>query len=137
MARKSSQPVRHIWPARRASGDTAFWSAHVDRYEVHLWHVNGDLLRTIQGSVSWFVSEASEPTPPRLVGLWEDAGVLWSLVLVPDENWRAAVTRGPHPRGYTIDDYAGYRDSILQAVDVQTGAILGEHRLIASFRLAS
>lgn len=116
------------------SGDTAFWSAHVDRYEAHLWHLDGRLLTTLQGTTGWFTHDpgpvpAGGPSPSRLLNLWEEDGVLWMLVAVPDEDWTAAVTPSDQRRGYDIDDYRGYRDTMLHAVDVRTGEALGTARL--------
>jgi hypothetical protein len=116
------------------SGDSAFWSVHVDRYEAHLWGFDGRLLTTLRGEVDAFTHDpgpapAGGPSPPRLLNVWDQAGVLWMLMAVPDEDWRRSVTPSDHRRGYDIDDYRGYRDTMLHAVDIHTGEVLGELRL--------
>ncbi len=117
------------------SGDTAFWSAHVDRYEMHLWRPGGQLLLTLDGSLDWFPNVAEEqipgePSPPRLLDLREKDGVLWMLVAVADKDWKDSVTPdAKNSRGYHIVDYRGYRDAMLHAVDVHSGELLGEYRL--------
>ena len=122
---------RTIAPA----GPGRIWSAHRNRYHIELWSTDGRKLRELRRSVDWFRPHASSgfaspstPPAPLLQQVWQDrAGRLWVRTVVADPNWRRAVQRGG-PHGYTVQDYDGYRDTVIEVIDPQRGRVLASRR---------
>ena len=131
------------WRADRATnsvlrlargGEGEFWAARLNRYELVLWDTAGSRLRTLRRTAEWFEPwEAFEEggayrTRPR-PRLWDihvdPEGLLWTLVLVPDENW-SEPQEVPRIGDLSLQDRVF--DTMVEVIDPD-----GE-RLLASFR---
>jgi hypothetical protein len=87
--------LRHVLaprPSERA------WSADRRRYRLYEWSLEGDLVRTLDRSPSWyrgvhnsgFGDPKTEP-PPTIAAIQTDsAGRLWVFVRLPSTTWRTA-----------------------------------------------
>jgi hypothetical protein len=127
------------------SPDGTFWAARQQyRYAIEHWDRSGHLLGTIARDVPWFppTDPAQDPHAlptqvrplPRVSGLWLDnAGHLWTAVLVPDAHWRATDSRpagGGERRSRipTPGEWATYFDTIVEVIDVRAGRVLTSRR---------
>jgi hypothetical protein len=117
------------------AGPGRVWSAHKNRYQIELWSTAGRKLREYRRSVDWFppylaTRAVSPDAPPAtlLQQVWQDRdGRLWVSMLVADRNWRRAVRPGG-PHGYTVADYDGYRDTVIEVIDPERGRVLASRR---------
>lgn len=110
-----------------ASGDTAVWVAHWNRYRLELWDLREAAdtpLLTLERQISWFppgledTESRDVPPAPRIVDIQETVdGNLMTVLRVPDANWAAAVRQnGDHKE---ITDPEGYFDTIVEILDPQ------------------
>lgn len=74
-------------------------------------------------------SRRDAPPEPRLQALQEDDGVLWVLTLVADADWERAFAadRGTHDA--QVDDWNAYYDTVVEALDADTGTLLARARV--------
>jgi hypothetical protein len=119
-----------------ASGDTAVWVAHSNRYRVELWDLREAAdtpLLTIERQVSWFPpglddSESADlPPAPRVLDIQETGdGNLMTVLRVPDPNWAAAVSQnGGHKE---IADPEAYFDTMIEMLDPRAGHVVASVR---------
>jgi hypothetical protein len=115
-----------------ASGDTAVWVAHWNRYRLELWDLREAAdtpLLTIERQVSWFPPglEDSEsvdlPPASRVIDIQETGdGEVMTVLRVPDPNWAAAVSQnGGHKE---ITDPEAYFDTIVEVLDPRAGKVV-------------
>lgn len=117
------------------------WAAHRTDYRISQYGArNGEVLRTIVRDVDWFPprmrperpgAEVSIEPEPFVFALQEDgAGRLWTLVAVPDANWRRAVAppRPGSPHGNVLDEQ-GFYDTVIEVIDPQSGQLLASKRI--------
>jgi hypothetical protein len=124
--------LRHLAPSRAGT----FWSAHVTRYQLDRWALNGVLLQKLTRLTDWFQPhfrgmEASptQPPAPWMADVSEDStGILWVLVLVADATWHKAVVRDSDGSYRWTSDRNGFLDSVIDAIDPETGTVLASHR---------
>lgn len=115
-----------------------YWSSHRREYAFELRSRNESSVRTYLRPVEWFPrprpSEVSDedamlnPPAPQLRGIaQEDSRHIWSLAWVPDRRWRTAIVyTGVHGR---VNDWNLYYDTIVERIDLQTGAVVGSKRI--------
>ena len=124
------------WVERSNEGD--LWLAHVDRYEIERWSIDGRLLRTYRRDASWFpprdysTRRAPEaPPPPMVRAVWQDvAGRVWTISRVPSAEWKAPARVGssreqPVPP-FEVEDRNS--DAIVEVFDPSSGALLASRR---------
>ncbi len=121
------------------------WVFHKTQYQIEEWSVDGNLLRTIVRRIPWFTENPKpggsmkDAQGRRLPGkLWptgkdvreDDSGRLWVAVSVPDLEWPEFVTISGSIEGeYTeILDHQRAFDTVIEVIDIQTGALLTSTR---------
>ena len=122
------------WRRLSASSDGTVWAGHVRKYVIEKWTVTGEKILTLERSVNWFpaltgADSWSPDVPPhsQLDGTWEDPdGHLWVSVLVPDPEWREALTQ-VQGGGY-VSLHDEYLDMIIEVIDPVSGEVLAGNR---------
>lgn len=105
-----------------ASGDSAVWIAPLDRYQIELWSLDGERLRTIVGEVPWFdplpePKEGSGPPRGHFKSVLEEDGLLWIGASVPRDDWQASP---PSSLG-------GWYRTVVHVLDAESGVLLATH----------
>ena len=126
--------IRHV--ERGDGGDV--WVAHLDRYEVELWSIDGKLQRTYRRDASWFPPrdystqrQLDAPPPPMGRAIWQDeAGRVWAISQVTSAEWKPQTRVGssreqPMPPFDVQDRNA---DAVVEVFDPATGALLASQR---------
>lgn len=124
----------------RGSSDGSVWSAHLPRYRLEEWSVDGVLLRSLERSAPWFPPgesygyvDSETPPFPGVRALHVDStGVLWVVIHVSDTNWRSGLGNATDPYGRTyrgITNNSKYFDTIIEAIDTRTAVLLGTMRI--------
>jgi hypothetical protein len=122
------------------AGPGAIWVSHVTRYRLERWSVDGELLEVLERETPWFEAHAVESIPdpeippkPIMVDILfdEESSLLWTASVVADEQWAEGVERSVYHegRGYEVKDWNKYQDTILEAIDVASGLVVGRIRL--------
>jgi hypothetical protein len=129
-----------VWRTVAPSRDSAVWAAHLTEYQVERWTLMGARTHTFLGEVSWFKPQArfgrgSGPDAPPAGGLFriraDPQGRLWLAFLVPDLQWKSALTSTTGPSGQTrwvSRDYNLLYDTIIEVVDVEKGRVIASGR---------
>ncbi len=127
-------PDHHFRPLARAGRDH-LWLAHLNRYEVELWDVEGRLLRTLVRDAAWF-RPWDRPAPgapfaarpkPAIVSIREDPqGRLWIVASVADTNWKKG--RVGHGGGRPVEEMTRRFDTVVEVIDPETGHLLASAR---------
>lgn len=112
------------------------WAAALNSYVLQRWDTAGRLLATIRREVEWFPTywrydvNAALPPPPSISALAQVGDTLWVMVKVADANWRTAVeSTSPDGRFFRVLDQHGYRDTMLEAIDVRSRRIIVSSRV--------
>ena len=116
------------------------WSAYRNQYVIELWDTAGQHLLDVRRAVDWFPSglrrvdvdphdRAQHPPDPHITSIREEDGILWVAVLIADPEWREALQDDDGFHGASIADVTRYRDTIVEAVDLATGRLLGSARV--------
>ena len=121
----------------RSPAPERIWSGNPARYRFEQWQVDGQLLRTVSGEPDWFpgrVNQDRDAGPPTLL---VDFGVdaadrLWTVVQVPDPDWREVPKRGRE--GYVLtEDEDGFFDTRIDVFDLRGRRHLGTLRWDEAF----
>lgn len=135
-ARRTADTFRFLAP----SGDSAVWVGLLDRYELQLVSLSGDVLRTIRRDTDMFRPHDGKlvagpddgPPRPRMVGISERPnGQLWVWLQVPDRDWQSAFVSGTDPYGrprQVVGDPGEYLDGILEVIDTRTARLVAQAR---------
>ncbi len=84
--------------------------------------------------IVWTEVMGTQPPPPQMWGVSQDSqGYVWSLTWVADERWRSAVKLETRTE-YRIVDFDRYYDTILEAIDPRTNAVVARRRFDPVFR---
>ncbi len=127
--------------ALAAESDSAFWAAAETAYGIELWGVPGTRIVTLERDADWFVphDEAgvilpNVPPAPRIRDLHRSPdGLLWVLLHVADSNWRNQFDpERPADMAFT-GNFHGYRDSVLEAIELETGRLVASERFPTYF----
>lgn len=110
------------------------WAGSAERYRMELWSTDGQLLRSIERDAPWFPPQAPRPNrygarDTRLLALLQADTLLWTLVAIPDPRADGASPIGRPLEEVDLDDY---QDSVVEAIDVTSGEVVGRIRLDAS-----
>lgn len=126
-------PFHGLRSLTRGADASTLWAARYNRYEVTHWTTAGRLLRTVLRDVEWFRPwerwdgrVALGPSVPRLTSVFVDsAGLLWTLVRVPDRTWKATPrdSRMPSPSKWDSID-----DTIVEVLDLERGVVIAHQR---------
>jgi hypothetical protein len=119
--------VRKLAQSRRGR---TLWSTVRNRYELDEVSPSGEILQRLVRKPSWFAPWTQVPqgraTRPltSVVAAYEDtAGVLWSAILAPPDDWKPGTN---DPR--TATQMEKNTDTILEAIDPQRGDVLAMRR---------
>ncbi|MEW5915533.1 MAG: hypothetical protein AB1762_03975 [Gemmatimonadota bacterium] len=113
-----------------------FWVAHADEYVMEKWSAQLTRTEVLQREAPWFVAtSATEDDPPRpkplVLSVQQYGDYLWTLVAVPDRDWKRALGKRFEVQGrprYVIDDANDYYDSIIEVVDLRTRRVVNSQR---------
>jgi hypothetical protein len=130
--RPDLQLVVNRMVARATQGGV--WTISPGRYVIERWDpVEGQRLAQITVKPTWFREtkqfRTNELTPPNAVieGIWEQDGVLWTVLRDADSKWRppvAANTERPHD----LAEYDRTYDWVLEAISPENGQVLASRR---------
>jgi hypothetical protein len=142
--RPDLQLVVNRMVARATQGGV--WTISPGRYVIERWDpVEGQRLAQITVKPTWFREtkqfRTNELTPPNAVieGIWEQDGVLWTVLRDADSKWRppvAANTERPHD----LAEYDRTYDWVLEAISPENGQVLASRRfdrLLSVYRRAN
>lgn len=128
------------WVRRRiltVSGPSHVWSAHLNRYELDLWDLNGGLVRTILRDVNWFRPWSQYLVPagrtmrlqPLVAGVAQTAdGLLWVGILVPVRAVTSETAR------MTATTFEEVYDTVIEVIDVKENRLLATRRFDEIYR---
>lgn len=127
--------LRAISPTLPAGG---VWSAYINQYRVERWDVGaGTVLETLNRDVEWFPTwwepegDAETAPVPVFTDLHVAGDTLWVMVVVPDPEWRRHVESTE--RLYRVTDPDGYKDTVVEAIDLAEGRVIVSHRFDDQF----
>jgi len=123
------------------------WAAHLSRYRLERWTLDGARDRAIARVAPWFTPPATvrplgpdSPPRPQLLAVHQDAaGRLWTLARVADPAWRTTLRRVADRRGraaYAAADLERLVDTVVEVFDPACGRLLASQRapgLLARF----
>lgn len=117
-----------------AAPDGRIWSARVSAYVLEAWDREGNRVDVLERTVEWFEPwERDNPfgpdheLQPRVVDISVDsAGRIWTLVHIPDPEWRDGLVRIEH--GWDIADVNAVFDTVLEVIEPETGRVLWSDR---------
>ena len=124
--------ARRIGPAE----DGGFWATHVyDQYAIEHWGPEGELLEILERHADWAPSpdaptssprDASGPPPSSIVAniQVDDAGLLWMLIWVADEDWETAFD-DPDAQPSRHD----LRDTMIEVLDPEHRRVVARTRI--------
>jgi hypothetical protein len=133
--------MRRLIAPASASGE--FWAARLNEYVLEKWSAEGRKLAELRRAASWFPPTAQlvyyqpgvAPTP-RQTAIWVDAEQrIWTITVVPNENWRTVwEPNSSYPGGMTFNErYENYYNSIIEVIDPGAGRVLARRALRAYF----
>ncbi len=111
-----------------SAGDAAVWSAELNRYRIQRWQVDGRLEETLERSVDWMRPQEEyglrgpnvEPAPGLVFIHTDSEGLIWTIVRVPDPEWKKAFAPGRDPYGRPTSmatDLNKAFDTIVEVID--------------------
>jgi hypothetical protein len=118
-----------------------FWAAHLSRYRLEKWSLDGDTLQSLDRVVEWFFPHDGYPGQRRMDegppvssirAIHEDPeGRVWVAIQVADPQWESAFGPG---RGYyqgreRVTEYNLYYDTVIEVIDPQRNRVLASGRL--------
>lgn len=120
-------------------GGSVIWSAYHNQYVLEMLDaLTGRILWEVRRDAPWFPSrmrpttgQTGEPKAPEpaIVDVRQDArGQLLVLILVPDRDWRKAVSQGAAEGHIAISNSHEYYDTVLEVLNPGLGIIVGSHR---------
>lgn len=110
------------------TNDLSVWSGHYNRYQLELWSLDGELRRRYVRDVPWFAprTEFAEPPQPTLRALaYDEDGMLWVLINVPDPQWDGELDPDAQP---SVERSHRMFDTMIEIIDVSTGRLLVSYR---------
>ena len=128
--------------------DGTIWVAHVTRYRLEQWSVDGRLLRSIERNPDWFepwdgpFPQPDQVRPPtRISAIWPvDERHVAVMLLVPDPHWRQL---RPEPRdriersgesGFpSWTEYRQLYDTLVEVLDVGRGTVVARRQMDGMF----
>lgn len=96
------------------------------------WTLEGEHVETLEKDAPWMTKPDASPNgpaspTPRFSSIqMDDEGLLWLGFSVAGNDWRSAVTGTPGD--WEVVDGLGYRDNIVEVVDLETGSVLASRR---------
>ena len=124
--------------ALAASARGGFWAAAQTQYRIIRWSADGEILQELRRTVEWFPDntyyglhweDKSRPPAPGLIDVYEDdQGLLWTLIHVPDDEWRAGLDGPLRPGMYgemvpSIDRNALW-DTVLEVLNPSDQSVI-------------
>jgi hypothetical protein len=122
------------------------WSVKLTQLVLEQWTFGGKQLTRITRDAPWFPrniqmprggTDGTHPSPPWIGSVSQDkAGLLWTLTIVPDREWRPR-TLPQHPGGgtYTPDSLRHkIHDSVLEVIDPERRVVLATRTFDTLFK---
>jgi len=129
------------WRVLPKRGKGEFWSAHLVRYRLEKWNLDGDTLRSLDRVVDWFLPHddyigprRKEEGPPSssIRAVHEDPdGRIWVAIHVADPRWETAFGPG---RGYfegqeRVTERNVYYDTLIEVIDPKRNRVVASARV--------
>jgi hypothetical protein len=109
------------------------WAIPKGRYSIERWDpTTGKLIGRVSVKSNWFVESKTfrvdTNTKPNAVieGVWEDGGVVWTLIRDGANDWKPTVKP---EQSWSVRDYNSEHDWVLEAVNGTTGEVLASRRV--------
>jgi hypothetical protein len=130
------------------AGGTRVWVGYPIQYAIELWDAaSGQLLRSMARKVDWFPPQltpvttplSQTPPAPTMMAIHPDGqGRIWTIIQLPDRNWRSAIkvkpTGGAHARDdMEVVDRRRYYDTVIEVIDAAAGHVLASRRIDDEF----
>lgn len=120
------------------AGEREFWAAHVTRYVIERWSLDGRKTEVIEVDRDWFPSyggncctvHPDQPPEPRIRSLTVDSERrLWIISSVADPEWHEAVYPvSTGPGSHWVDDWNAFYDSVIDVIDPSSGRLVTSHQ---------
>lgn len=114
------------------------WSAYINQYTIERWDLDsGTVAETLTRDVEWFPTwwepegDAETAPVPVVTDLHVEGDTLWVMIVVPDPEWQSNVERTA--RLYRVTDPDGYKDTVIEAIDLTDGRLIVSHRFDDQF----
>jgi hypothetical protein len=126
-----------------ADADGSFWSMPMQfRWRLEHWDSSGSALSVLERRPDWFRPYSRVSTPdsnhapqPTIQGAWIDGiGRLWVLGRAADQQWERGLSSSPSGSpGPVITEPDKVYDTVLEAIDRETGRVMATARLDPSY----
>lgn len=117
------------------ASDGTIWTIAPGRYVFEQWNPeDGTRRRRVPVRSPWFVESHSDSSdwtvrPTDVIeAAWEKEGVLWALIRVADNKWNSLLGSPVAERALDPEDYDKRFDSMLEAIDPESGRVLASRR---------
>ena len=140
-ARPGGAIGRSIWDRRQSLApglSSTFYTAFANSYAIEEWSTRGAPPRVFERDAEWFRPWVSwdgrsdvERPPARLAHMTVDAsGLLWTVSIVPDLNWRAVTRRSSEQqRIESLADLERRFDTMVEVVDLSRAEVVASQRM--------
>jgi hypothetical protein len=116
------------------AADRSIMTAIPGKYVLERWDVaSGRKVTETKVKEPWFFDQTGTPLdtakrpPPFVEMIWADKELVWVLVRVADQNWKAPASLAE--RRFDAVEHDQSHDWLIQAVDFSSGMVLAEKRL--------
>jgi hypothetical protein len=130
---RTSLPETWEMRALAPAGNDGVWAAPVNQYLIERWSLEGRLTHVVRREVEWFepwwVIDFGLGIPPDTLvqAISQQGDVLWVMVSIADPEWRTVQV--PSGRFFTVTDRHEYVDTIIEAIDLNSGRVIASTRI--------
>jgi hypothetical protein len=115
------------------SHDRTVWAMPQGKYLIERWAPDtGKRLSSVQVASTWFVESTAFPSDgrtrpkPFIQALWEQDGLIWTLIRDADANW--SPSDGKTERSWNVDLINSLHDWVIEVIQPESGKIIASQR---------